>query len=111
MHKSFLFVLFLTPLSPAACSGGGHAAGHNHGSPMAAAETPAPPTFTIANFDREPRKPGEKAFCPVMNHEFTVAANSPRSTYKGLHVVFCCQGCKTAFDADPEKYYSQFLKK
>jgi Cu+-exporting ATPase len=27
-----------------------------------------------------------------------------QSTYKGETYYFCCPGCKTSFDRDPEKY-------
>lgn len=27
-----------------------------------------------------------------------------KATYKGKTYYFCCQGCKVAFEADPEKY-------
>ncbi len=47
---------------------------------------------------------GAKATCPVMNSEFTVAADSPRSTYQGKHYVFCCASCKPKFDAEPAKF-------
>jgi YHS domain-containing protein len=47
---------------------------------------------------------GTKATCPVMGNELTVAADTPRSQYKGKWYYFCCPGCKPQFDADPEKF-------
>lgn len=47
---------------------------------------------------------GTSVTCPVSGHVFTVDKDSPRSEYKGKHLVFCCMGCKPLFDADPEKY-------
>ena len=62
----------------------------------AAAETPS-------SFDSMPA-PGTKAWCPVMQREFIVSADSPFSVYKGKTVVFCCAGCKPEFDKNPEQY-------
>ncbi len=107
----FISVVLMTPFAFSACGGGGHEAGHDHGQSMESAPAAAVPGFTVANFDKVPRKVGEKAYCPIMEHEFTVTADSPHSSYKGLDVVFCCGGCKPTFDKDPEKYYSKFLKK
>ncbi len=50
------------------------------------------------------QKVGTKATCPISGEEFTIAANSLHSEYKGKHVYFCCPGCKSRFDKDPEKY-------
>ena len=41
--------------------------------------------------------------CPVMGGE--VSKDTPhQATYRGKKVGFCCAGCVTAFEADPEKY-------
>ena len=58
----------------------------------------APKVFT------SPQKEGTKATCPVTGEEFTIAKDTPHAEYKGKPVYFCCPGCKTAFDKDPEKY-------
>jgi YHS domain-containing protein len=55
------------------------------------------------SFDSPPAV-GTKAICPVMNSEFVVKEDSPRSEYQGRHYVFCCTGCKPMFDKDPGKY-------
>ncbi|MBI5610254.1 MAG: YHS domain-containing protein [Deltaproteobacteria bacterium] len=54
----------------------------------AAAATPAGPAMAV---------------CPVSGEKFAPTADSPKSEYKGKTYVFCCGGCKTKFDADPEK--------
>ena len=54
-------------------------------------------------FDGMPAS-GTKAFCPVMENGFEVTPNSTYSVYKGKTYVFCCPGCKPAFEKDPEKY-------
>ncbi len=41
--------------------------------------------------------------CPVSGEKFAPTATSPKSEYKGKTYTFCCAGCKTKFDADPEK--------
>ena len=51
-----------------------------------------------------PQKEGTKATCPVTGEEFTIAKNTVHAEYKGKHVYFCCGGCKTTFDKDPERY-------
>jgi YHS domain-containing protein len=50
------------------------------------------------------QKVGTKATCPISGEEFTIAASTLHSEYKGKHVYFCCPGCKSRFDKDPEKY-------
>ncbi len=62
-----------------------------------------PPVEAPMAFDAAPPV-GTKARCPVSKNELTVAADTPRSEYKGKHYVFCCPGCKPGFDAEPEKY-------
>ena len=47
---------------------------------------------------------GTKATCPVMGNELVIGKDTQFSEYKGKFVYFCCGGCKTQFDADPEKY-------
>lgn len=47
---------------------------------------------------------GTKAICPVMQHEFTVKADTQFSQYKGRWYAFCCPGCKPKFDKDPSQY-------
>ena len=54
-------------------------------------------------FDKAPAT-GTKAVCPVMDDEIKVAADSERSEHRGKHYAFCCKGCKSKFDANPEKY-------
>jgi Cu(I)/Ag(I) efflux system membrane fusion protein/cobalt-zinc-cadmium efflux system membrane fusion protein len=47
---------------------------------------------------------GTKAFCPVMQNEFTVHEGTESTVYKGKTYVYCCPGCKKMFEEDPEKY-------
>lgn len=54
-------------------------------------------------FEKMPA-PGTKAFCPIMQHEFEVKADTTFSEYKGKKYVFCCPGCKPTFEENPEKY-------
>jgi xanthine dehydrogenase accessory factor len=51
-----------------------------------------------------PQKEGTKATCPITGDQFVIAKDTVHAEYKGKHVYFCCPGCKTAFDKDPEKY-------
>jgi YHS domain-containing protein len=41
---------------------------------------------------------------PVCNMECDEKTAPAKSEYKGKTYYFCAQGCKKAFDADPEKY-------
>ena len=41
---------------------------------------------------------------PVCKMEVDENAAAATSEYKGSTYYFCAPGCKTAFDADPEKY-------
>ena len=54
-------------------------------------------------FDQDP-PPGTVAYCPVMDTNFTVKDDSPRSVYEGKTYVLCCDPCKIHFDANPGKY-------
>ena len=82
-----------------------HATGQ--GEKEAAAARKAAPTRAAVptEFDAPP-KIGTRARCPVMGGEFTVSKETERSTHKGKHYVFCCQGCKPKFDQNPEKFLS-----
>ncbi len=44
------------------------------------------------------------AIDPVCKMEVDEASAKWKSTYKGQTYYFCAPGCKTAFEADPEKY-------
>lgn len=45
--------------------------------------------------------------CPVMN---SAVSEKFRAEYKGQFVYFCCQGCVTMFEKDPEKYIAKLSK-
>ncbi len=57
-------------------------------------------------FDSIP-KPGTEAWCPVMKNSFKVSKETESTVYKGKTYVFCCKGCKPAFESDPEKYLKE----
>ena len=74
-----------------ACCGGAHGAhgGHDH----AAASAPA------------------KAKDPVcgMDVDTSPEAAKPTATYNGKTFYFCCNGCKTKFEANPEQYLAPVI--
>jgi YHS domain-containing protein len=45
--------------------------------------------------------------CPVMKSS---VSEKFRSEYKGQFVYFCCQGCVTMFEKDPETYIAKLSK-
>lgn len=45
-----------------------------------------------------------KAIDPICNMTVDIATASNTSQYKGQTVYFCCPGCKTRFDQNPEQY-------
>ncbi|MBW2277681.1 MAG: efflux RND transporter periplasmic adaptor subunit [Deltaproteobacteria bacterium] len=53
---------------------------------------------------------GTKAFCPVMQNEFTVNETTASSEYLGETYVYCCPGCKPMFEKEPEKYIEVLQK-
>jgi Cu(I)/Ag(I) efflux system membrane fusion protein/cobalt-zinc-cadmium efflux system membrane fusion protein len=57
----------------------------------------------LNGFDGMPAT-GTKAFCPVMQNEFTVEGDSAKSEHEGKTYVFCCPMCKPTFDENPERY-------
>jgi YHS domain-containing protein len=46
----------------------------------------------------------EQTICPVMEGAINKAIFTE---YKGKKVYFCCAGCKTIFEKEPEKYLSK----
>ena len=44
---------------------------------------------------------------PVCNMDVDEAKAKYTSTYKGKTYYFCSEGCKKAFDRDPEKYAAE----
>jgi len=65
-------------------------AGHQHGGPSAAQDTPMPGTPAAI-----------QPMCPVMDSPIDP---SVYVEYKGKRVYFCCLGCDAKFLADPERY-------
>ena len=50
--------------------------------------------------------------CPVMGKKIQdVSKASGKSTYKGKTYYFCCPGCKTKFDKNPQKYIKTSVSK
>ncbi|MAE29918.1 MAG: hypothetical protein CMJ87_13200 [Planctomycetes bacterium] len=66
--------------------------------------TPAPTDEEVPISFSTPPAVGTKARCATTKKVFTVVAETTRSEYEGQHHVFCCPGCRSSFDADPEKY-------
>ena len=48
-----------------------------------------------------------KVQCPVMKTWFTPNEVTEKADYKGKTYFFCCAGCKTQFEQDPEKYVNE----
>ncbi len=48
-----------------------------------------------------------KVVDPVCRMEIDSEKAAATSQYKGQTIYFCAQGCKAAFDKDPEKYLSK----
>ncbi len=43
--------------------------------------------------------------CPIMENPVTPVGGFV--DYKGQRIAFCCKGCETDFNADPEKYMAK----
>lgn len=71
-----------------------------------ASQAPATPAAAQAVALKAPgeARVGDRTKCPVSGEEFTVAADSPKTEWKGKTYYFCCQGCDATFAKDPEKY-------
>jgi YHS domain-containing protein len=61
----------------------------------------APSAFNSA------QKVGTKATCAVSGEAFAITEKTAHSEYKGKHYYFCCPGCKTQFDKNPDKFLSR----
>jgi YHS domain-containing protein len=48
-----------------------------------------------------------KISCPVSGADATNAPEALRTEHKGKTYFFCCAGCKTEFEKNPEKYISR----
>ena len=72
----------------------GLAAGHTHEHAETAVAETAKEIATV-----------EQKTCPVM--EGNPINTKYFAEYKGKKVYFCCPGCDTKFNADPEKYLSK----
>jgi YHS domain-containing protein len=55
----------------------------------------------LAKASEEAKKHVTNKKCPVMN---TDVKADIRAEYKGQYVYFCCKGCVTMFEKEPEKY-------
>ncbi len=45
--------------------------------------------------------------CPVMKGTAIVEADGAYSEYEGMRVYYCCTGCKSDFDSNPEHYLAE----
>jgi len=64
-----------------------------------------------AAIEKTPTKYVKELRDPVSSGMFTLAANSPHSTYKGVHYYFASEENKKAFDAEPDKFANKALSK
>ena len=94
----FILLTLLLAFGIGACG----ASGADESSPPASAETTAG--------DEQPlvapgeTEIGDRSTCPVSGEEFVVSESSPSVEHEGRTYHFCCPGCASRFDADPEKY-------
>jgi YHS domain-containing protein len=70
----------------------------NIAAPQNAVASQAPRIFEA------PQEPGTKATCPVTGEQFTINSDTKHAEYSGKYAYFCCAGCKSQFDKDPERY-------
>lgn len=89
--------LVLSLASASAASVPQRLCGDHAGAPSAESKS-APAGFS------EPQKPGTQATCIVSGEQFAINASTLHSEYKGKHYYFCCPGCKTQFDKNPDKF-------
>lgn len=47
---------------------------------------------------------GNKVVCPVTGGLFNITEKSEKSVCLGKVYYFCCPGCKTPFEKNPDKY-------
>ncbi len=73
------------------------------GAIVASSDVEAQPYGNWFAHDKKPTV-GMWVKCPVMVGKFKVKESTSFSKYKGKWYAFCCEECKTKFDADPEKY-------
>src|SRR5579864_2557140 len=60
-----------------------------------------PPLFPIL---QKPPAPSATAIDPVCGMNVDPQRAAATTTYQGLPYYFCCKGCQTKFEADPQRY-------
>ncbi|MFG1393430.1 heavy metal translocating P-type ATPase [Xanthobacter agilis] len=66
-------------------------------------KAPSPDASAPAAPETSPTPEPVSAIDPVCGMQVPVSAGQPSSTFEGKTYVFCCEGCKTTFDADPAR--------
>ncbi|MDP8222422.1 MAG: hypothetical protein P9L99_03615 [Candidatus Lernaella stagnicola] len=99
-----LALMFLLVGAAAAFAGGDCLSGKKAAAEkMAAAQAPT-------SFDA-PQAPGTMATCPVMGGSFTITEKTDSAEHNGQYVYFCCPGCVSKFEADPEAFLNKATDK
>jgi len=104
--KTLSLLAVASILALAAC-GGGAPAPQAPASPTAASPEAPAAAATAAVVENGQAKVGDRTKCPVMGHDFTVTAESPKVEHEGKTYYLCCPGCVEKFKADPAKYVAQ----
>lgn len=77
-------------------------AGHDHD---AVGDTPGEYAEALASLSPEDRALAEKQrVCPVSSDLLGSMGTPVKVTVEGRDVLLCCEGCRSAIEADPQKY-------
>ncbi len=92
---------------PASASSGSCCGGHA-ATPAAPTKTPAPAADCCGGAAPPPLDlPAAKASDPVCGMQVDTATAKHRAIHGGQTFYFCCNGCKTKFEADPQTYLAK----
>lgn len=98
MHRNLFTLLTLLTLGLGACGG---SSADEPGGPAPAEATAGDEQPLVAPGETQV---GDRSTCPVSGEEFVVSESSPSVEHEGRTYHFCCPGCASRFEADPEKY-------
>ena len=86
------------------CCGGSKAESVAPGKPTA---SPRPDLVQLTDLPPLRGNAAPKAIDPVCGMSVDTRAGKPQFSYQGTTYHFCCNGCRTKFEADPETYLAK----
>jgi Cu+-exporting ATPase len=93
------------PTATGGCCGGSKAESDGGGKP--AAPSSRPDLVQLTDLPPIRRDVAPEAIDPICGMSVDTTAGKPKFDYQGKTYHFCCNGCRTKFEADPESYLAK----